>query len=688
MSETLTAIPIAPELLQLKTVHGQELADPYAWLRQRDDPRVLAYLEAENAYTTATMASTLALQEQLYGEMVGRIEETDCTVPIVRDDYFYYARTAAGLQYPIHARKRGDLKQPEEVLIDLNAMAIGRRYLELGALKVSPDHQKLAYSLDDSGSERFSLRIKDLATDELFPEVIGNTARSLVWANDSRVVFYATLDKNRRPYRVYRHLLGQDPRHDELMFEEPDERFFLSLFKTRSQRFLGIELGSKTTTEVHLLADSVPLGDAPSAPGAFQVLFPRRPGIEYQVDHHGDYFYLLSNEHGHNFHLLRVPCADPDLSRAEEILPHRPAVKLDSLDLFAQHMVIYLRADGLRRIQVFDLESGAEHYIAFPEPVYTLTEESNPNFQTTQFRFGYSSLVTPRTVFDYDLVQRRLELRKQTQVHNYDPSQYHSERILVSAEDGTAIPISLVYRGNLELDGQRPLLLYGYGAYGAAIEPSFSSNRLSLLDRDFIYAIAHVRGGGELGRHWYDEGKLFKKKNTFTDFVAAARFLITQGYTAADRLAIRGGSAGGLLIGAVLNCHPELFRVAIAEVPFVDVLNTMLDPAIPLTVLEYEEWGNPAEREVFDYIRSYSPYDNLAAQGYPHLLITAGLNDPRVQYWEPAKWAAKLRRLKTDVNRLLLKVDLEVGHRGASGRYDALREEAFKLAFVLDVLGS
>lgn len=692
MQRALIDSPVAKENPQITRIHDIDLVDPYAWLRDRKSPDVISYLEAENAHTATVMAHTGALQNQLYEEMVGRIQETDCSVPVRIDDFFYYTRTEAGLQYPIYGRRQGHPDAPEEILLDLNRMAAELPYLELGVFKISPDHRFLAYSLDEDGSERFVLRIKDLVRGKLLAERIDNTAATLIWSNDNETLFYATLDAHRRPNKVLRHVLGDKPTDDRLMYHEQDERFFLGLFKTRSRRYLGIELASKITSEVHLLEDVPPAAGTEGRnrlAGDFTVLFPRRQGVEYRIDHHEASFYVLTNDRAQNFRLLKAPVGSQALDDTQEIIPHRSDVKLEGIDLFRHHMVVYQRREGLRHIEIWHLEQGEIHDLSFAEPVYTVWPESNPSFDTSLLRFGYSSLVTPKTVFDYDMEKRERTLLKQVEVRGgYQQDHYTSERIFATAPDGERVPISLVYKGKLQHDGQRPLLLYGYGAYGMSIEARFSASRLCLIDRGFVYAIAHVRGGGEMGRPWYDQGKLLNKKNTFSDFIAAAEHLVAAGYTSRDRLVIRGGSAGGLLIGAVLNQAADLFKAAIAEVPFVDVINTMLDPSIPLTVVEFEEWGNPQERELFDYIRSYSPYDNVTVQAYPHLLITAGLNDPRVQYWEPAKWTARLRQLKTGNHRLLLRIDMDSGHTGASGRYDALREEAFKQAFVLDVLGA
>jgi oligopeptidase B len=673
--------PVAREIKRVEAIHGEIRVDDYFWLRDRADPDVLGYLEAENRYTSAVMRHTEGLQEQLYQEMRGRIKETDLSVPEPLDHYFYYTRTWAGGQYPIYCRSQGSVDGPEEILLDQNALAAGHPYFRVGASEVSPDHRLLAYSVDTSGAEEFTLYIRDLATGELLAESISKTGHGVAWANDSRTLFYIVLDEARRPCRLYRHRLGSNPSEDVLVYYEADPSFFLDIGRTRSRRYLILDASSHSTSEVRFVS-----ADRPEEP--FRLIQPREPGVEYSVTHHADHFYITTNDTAPNFRLVRAPVADPAKEHWSSVLPYRPETKLDSTDAFRRHLVVYEREAGLRQIRILDLASGSEHLIPFPEPVYTVRQHSNPEFDTDLLRFTYTSLVTPSSVVEYDMEIRTWSVRKQAEVRGgYDPSGYRSERLLAPTSDGIRVPISLVYRLPLELNGSRPLLLSGYGAYGLSYDPVFSSNTLSLLDRGFVVAIAHVRGGEEMGRAWYEAGRRLQKRNTFTDFIAAAEHLIAEGYTRSDRLAITGGSAGGLLMGAVANLRPDLFRAVLAEVPFVDVVNTMLDASLPLTVIEYDEWGNPKEPLAYSYIRSYSPYDNVQAQDYPHMLVTAGFNDPRVAYWEPAKWTAKLRALKTDGNRLLLRTNMGAGHGGASGRYDFLRETAFKYAFVLDVLG-
>ena len=673
--------PVARVERRVHTLHGETRTDEYFWLRDRSDPEVIAYLDAENRYTGAVMRHTEALQEQLYQEMRGRIKETDLSVPERVDDYFYYTRTEAGGQYPILCRRRGSLDAPEEILLDQNPLAANHAYFKIGVSEVSPDHRLLAYSVDTSGAEEFTLYVKDLTTGRLLAESIGNTSVGVTWANDSRTLFYTLLDHASRPCRLYRHTVGTSPTTDALVYFESDESFFLDINRTRSRRYLLLDIASHSTSEVRFL-------DADEPEGVFRVVQPREFGVEYSVEHHDERFFITTNDSAPNFRLVQAPVASPSKANWSPVLPYRPDIKLDETDAFRSHLVIYERQAGLRQIRVMNLVSGEEHLVPFPEPVYTLRAHENPEFETTLLRFTYTSLVTPNSVVEWDLAERSWMVRKQTEVlGGYDPSLYRSERVFATARDSERVPISLVYRAPLKLDGERPLLLNGYGAYGLSYDPSFSSNTLSLLDRGFVVAIAHVRGGEEMGRPWYDGGKLLNKRSTFTDFIASAEHLVAAGYTSSDRLVINGGSAGGLLMGAVTNLRPDLFRVVLAEVPFVDVVNTMLDASLPLTVIEYDEWGNPNDRTAYDYIRSYSPYDNIEAKDYPNMLVTAGLNDPRVAYWEPAKWTARLRATKTNANRLLLRTNMGAGHGGASGRYDFLREIAFKYAFVLDVLG-
>jgi oligopeptidase B len=673
--------PVAEMIPKLDIVQDEQRTDNYFWLRDKSNPKVIEYLEAENRYTEAVMKHTEPFQEQLYQELLGRIKETDLTVPEKLDDYFYYTRTETGKQYRIYCRKQGSLDAAEEILLDGNALAEGHDYMAIGAYEVSPNHQLLAYAINTTGDEKFTLRVKNLSTGELLPDEVPNIYYGVEWANDNQTLFYTTLDDTKRPYKLHRHKLGSDSQEDALVYHETDESFYLHLGKTRSNAYLLMNLESNNTSEVHYLEADDPTGD-------FKVFQPRRREVEYSVEHHSDRFLIVTNVDAKNFKLIEAPVDAPSEANWKEVISHREAVKIDGVSPFQNHLVVYERENGLKQIRIFELATNEVHSVDFPEPVYTFWGGGNREFNTNILRFHYSSFITPNSVFDYNMDAKTRELKKQEEVlGEYDPSRYESQRIFAEAADGTEVPVSLVYKKGMTQDGNNPLLLIGYGSYGISIDPNFASNGLSLLDRGFIVAIAHIRGGGEMGRPWYESGKLLNKKSTFTDFITCAEHLIAENYTTSDKLVIQGGSAGGLLMGAVMNIRPELFKAVLAHVPFVDALNTMLDASIPLTVIEYEEWGNPNEKPYYDYIRSYSPYDNIEAKNYPNLLVTAGLNDPRVHYWEPAKWTAKLRASKTDSNRILLKTEMGSGHGGPSGRYDALKETAFEYAFILDVLG-
>ncbi|MCJ7458615.1 MAG: S9 family peptidase [candidate division Zixibacteria bacterium] len=672
---------IAEKIPKVDTSFGDIRVDNYFWLRDKNNPEVIKYLQAENKYTETVMKPTEKLQEKLYLEMLSRIKETDLSVPEKIDDYFYYTREEKGKQYKIYCRKKGSLDAKEEILLDANELAKGHNYLDVGVYKVNPDHQLLAYSIDTTGAEDFTLYFKDLNTGKVLADVIPNTSYSAEWANDNKTVYYNTLDEAKRPYKLYRHTLDTDPKNDALVYHEKDEAFNLDLKKSKSKAYLFMVLESETTSEDWYLDASHPDGD-------FKIIQPRQHEMEYSVEQHGDKFYILTNDNAKNFKLIEAPIDNPSKENWKEVIPPADSVKLDNIEVFKNHLVVYERERGLKKIRITNLTDNQVHYVDFPEPVYTFWPERNPDFNTNLLRFDYTSLITPRSVFDYDMDKRTRELKKQDEVlGGYNPSLYQSERVFVKASDGTLVPISLVYKKGMARNGKNPLFLYGYGAYGISSESYFSSNRLSLLDRGFIYAIAQVRGGGEMGRYWYEQGKLLNKKNTFTDFIACAEHLIAEKYTSKDDLVINGGSAGGLLMGAVTNMRPDLFKAVIADVPFVDLINTMLDPSLPLTVIEYEEWGNPQEKEYYEYMRPYSPYDNIQAKAYPNILITTSLNDPRVSYWEPSKWTAKLRALKTDDNLLLLKINMGAGHGGSSGRYDYLKDIALEYAFIFKVLG-
>lgn len=679
--DLLPTPPLALKEPKQLELHGDVRIDNYFWLRERNDPAVLAYLQAENDYTTAAMRHTETLQEQLYQEMRARLPETDLSVPDRIGAYFYYQRMEKGQQYPIYARRYQTMEGVEETLLDVNLLAEGHLFAAIGNYEISPDHSLLAFALDTAGDETFTLYVKDLQTGELLNEQIPNTYYGLAWGNDNQTLFYTVLDPAKRPYQVYRHRLGTDPVTDELVFHEADERYHIGLEKSKSQAYIFILCESNLTHEVWYIP-----ADAPDAHPT--VIEPRQRGIQYSVTHHGKHFFITTNEDALDFRVLTAPVASLSRTGWQEFLPHRPGVLVQGTEAFQRHLVVYEREHGLRQVRIINLESGADYRVEFPEPVYAFARSENPDFTSHQLRLVYESLVTPKTVYDLDMDEGVLHLRKRDEVlGGYDPANYVSTRLWATAADGVQTPISLVHRKEVQLDGTNPLLLRGYGAYGATWDPGFEANRVSLLDRGFVWAVAHIRGGSEMGRSWYLDGKLLHKMNTFTDFIACAEHLIAQGYTSPQKLVIYGRSAGGLLMGAVTNLRPDLFAGVIAGVPFVDVLSTMIDPSIPLTAMEYDEWGDPHIPEQYGYMRAYSPYDNVEDRAYPQILATAGFNDPRVQYWEPAKWVAKLRTLQRNPSRILLKTNLAVGHSGASGRYNRLRETAFEYAFLLDVVG-
>jgi oligopeptidase B len=670
--------PQALRAARVTRIHGRELTDDYGWLRDKDDPRVRAYLEAENAYTRAMMQPTEGFQDALYREMLARIKETDMGVPYRYGEYDYYSRTEAGKDYPIYCRKLRQADAAEHVILDANVLAEGHEFFSIGALAVSPDANLLAYSTDLTGFREFTLQVKDLRSGELLAERIEKT-RSVAWASDSATLFYVLEDSAKRAWRLYRHRIGGSD--DALVYEEADTRFSIGVQRSRSRAWIFLGSHSATTSEVYC----IPADDPTAAPRLFA---PRTPDHEYHVDHRGDLFYIVTNDLGRNFRLVSAPVADPAPENWTEVIPHRDDVMLEDVDLFARHSVVHERSGGFPRLRVADFDTGESHPVEFPEPVYSVYGTGNAEFDTDTFRFAYESLVTPDSIFDYDMKTRSRKLLKQEEIlGGYDAAQYQSELTYATAEDGTQIPVSMVYRRDRRLAGSQPTLLSGYGAYGFPSDVHFSSTRLSLLDRGVIYAIAHVRGGGEMGKKWHDQGRMLYKKNTFEDFIVAAEHLVARSYTSSQQLAIEGGSAGGLLMGAVVNRRPDLFCAVVAEVPFLDVINTMLDASLPLTTGEYEEWGNPQDPEFFEYMLSYSPYDNIERKAYPAMLVETSLNDSQVMYWEPAKYVAKLRSIKTDSNPLLLKINMGAGHGGASGRYDYLREIAFTYTFILWQLG-
>lgn len=663
-------------------IHGDVRVDDYYWLRERDNPEVIEYLNQENSYAAQALAPIKDFEQKLFAEIKGRIKQNDLSVPYKRDDYFYYTRFEAGKEYPIYCRKLGSLDAAEQIMIDGNLLAQGHEFFSIGASAVSSGQDLLAYATDIQGRRIHTVYIKNLTTGALLPDVIANVSESLAWANDNRTLFYGKQDDTTlRQYQIWRHIVGTDPSDDQLVYQEDDETFSAYIYKTKSKKFLLLVSAQTISHEYRYLDADAPLGE-------FKIFLPRQRGHEYQIDHIADRFIIRTNDQARNFRLMATPVARPEREHWRELIPHRDEVYLGDFDLFKDYLVLEERARGLTQIRVVPWSGSGGHYLEFAEPAYRAHLGANMEFDTNIVRFDYTSMKTPQSIYDYDMATRQRTLLKQEEVlGGFNADDYVTERLHARAQDGTEIPLSLLYRKGLKKDGRNPTLLYGYGSYGVSIDAAFQSPRLSLVDRGFIYAIAHIRGGQELGRQWYDDGKLMKKQNTFSDFIAAAEFLIGQSYTKPDKLFAMGRSAGGLLIGAVSNLRPDLFKGMVAEVPFVDVVTTMLDASIPLTTGEYDEWGDPNQKEFHDYMLSYSPYDNVARKKYPAMLITGGLHDSQVQYWEPAKWAAKLRELNSGDNKILLKTNMEAGHGGASGRFRRHQETAFSYAFLLDLAG-
>lgn len=667
-----TAPPVAERKPVRTVLHGDERIDDYAWMREKGTAPVTEYLEAENAYADTTLAPLKPLQQRLYGEMLGRIKEDDETFPYRQGGWHYFSRTQAGKQYATHYRRASD-ETPEQLLLDLNAMAEGHSYMGLGAFQPSPDGRFLAYSTDTTGFRVYTMRIKDLESGQHLAFEVA-AAGAIAWADDNRTIFYTVDDAAKRPYRLYRRDLVTSA--EALLYEEADEMFRIAVHRSRSGGYLFLTVSSHTTTEVRYL----PAG-APSAP--WRLIAAREHDHEYYADHRGAHFYLLTNDTGRNFRVARVSATSPDRANWEEVVAHRDAVMLEDLDLWANHMVLSERAEGLQRLRVIRLESGATHEVSFPEPVYTVATGPNRTWDTPVFRYAYQSPVTPPQVIDYNMDTREAVVRKQLEVPDYDPSGYEAERIWIPARDGTSVPVSIVSKKGAPRDGAAPLLLQGYGSYGINYPLAFNSNRASLLDRGVRVAVAHIRGGGELGKPWHDAGRMHTKLNTFTDFIDVAEALIERRYTGRDGLIATGRSAGGLLMGTVMNMAPDLFHAIVAGVPFVDVINTMLDASLPLTVGEWEEWGNPNLEADYRYMKQYCPYTNIEVRDYPALYVKTALNDSQVMYWEPAKWVAKLRATGANVHPIIFRTDMGAGHGGASGRYDYLREVAEEYAFIL-----
>ena len=662
--------------------HGHVRVDDYYWLRERDNPEVIRYLNDENAYAAKAMAHTQEFEKKLFEEIKGRIKQTDLSVPYKRDDYFYYTRFEAGKEYPIYCRKLAALDAPEQVMLDGNALAEGHEFFSIGGSAVSSGQDLLAYATDTRGRRIHTTYIKSLTGGAVLPDVIANVSENLAWGNDNRTLFYGKQDETTlRQHQIWRHIVGTDPAADQLVYQEDDETFGVYIFKTKSKQYLLLVSAQTITHEYRYLDADEPLGE-------FKIFLPRARGHEYQIDHSADRFLIRTNDQAKNFRLMATPVAQPGREHWREIVAHRDDVYLGDFDLFKDYLVLEERARGLTQIRVVPWSGSGAHYLEFAEPAYRAHLGANMEFDTQIVRFDYTSMKTPQSIYDYDMDTRQRRLLKQEEVlGGFNTDDYVTERLHARAADGTEIPLSLLYRKGLKKDGQNPTLLYGYGSYGVSIDAAFASPRLSLVDRGFVFAIAHIRGGQELGRQWYDDGKLLKKQNTFSDFVACAEFLLSERFTNSEKLFAMGRSAGGLLIGAVSNLRPDLFKGVVAEVPFVDVVTTMLDASIPLTAGEYDEWGDPHRKEFYDYMLSYSPYDNVAKKNYPAMLITGGLHDSQVQYWEPAKWVAKLRELKSDHNPVLLKTNMEAGHGGASGRFRRHQETAFSYVFLLDLAG-
>ncbi len=662
--------------------HGHVRIDNYYWLREREDPEVMDFLKVENEYTKAVMAHTEALEKTLFQEIKGRIKQTDLSVPYRLDAYFYYTRYEEGKEYPIYARKKGSLDAPEEIMIDANVLAVGHEFFSVDTRTVSFGQDILAYAVDTKGRRIYTIHFKNLNTGELLKDIITDVTGNMDWANDNKTLFYSKQDPTTlRSYQIYRHVLGTESSEDQLVYEETDDTYSIFVFKTKSKKYMMIVSTQTLSHEYRYLDANDPNGD-------FRVFLTREREHEYQIDHFQDKFFIRTNDQAKNFRLMATPIEKTGKEHWQQVIPHRNDVFLENFEIFNDHLVLEERKGGLIQIRIIPWAGSGEHSLEFDEPAYHAHIDINLEFDTPILRFGYTSMTTPNSIYDYNMVTRdRVLLKQQEILGGFDSQNYITERLHAQAEDGTEIPISIVYRKGFKKDGQRPLVLYGYGSYGLSMDATFNSPRLSLIDRGFSFAIAHIRGGEEFGRQWYEDGKLLKKKNSFTDFIACGDYLVREGYTSREKMYAMGGSAGGLLMGAVINMRPDLFKGVVAQVPFVDVITTMLDETIPLTTSEYDEWGDPNKKEYYDYMLSYSPYDNVEAQFYPHLLVTTGLNDSQVQYWEPAKWVAKLRAMKTDQNRLLLKTNMDAGHGGASGRFKRFGEIAFHYTFILDLAG-
>jgi len=677
--EEIPTPPVAKKVAKTFTLHGDTRVDEYGWLRDKKSAETLAYLEAENAYADAMTKPLAGLQKKLYDEMLGRIKQTDMNVPSRKGGYFYYSRTVEGKQYSIIARRKGSLEAAEEILLDVNQLAEGKKFMSIGTTTVSDDGNLLAFSTDDNGYRQYKLHVKDLRTGKV-TENLAERVGSVEWAKDNKTLFYSTENDAKRSNRIYRHVLGGNA---EVIFEEKDELFDVWVDRSLSRDWLFLISDSKTTSEARL----IPAAKPEAAP---VVMVPRKTDHKYTPDHRGDLFYFLTNDAGINYRVATAPVASYAQANWKELVPYRKSVRIEGIDLFRNHMVVRLREGGLQHLEIYDLRETPmkSHRVAFPETAYAVFPSGNSEFDTDTYRYTYTSFITPSSVYDYGLDSRKQMLLKRTEVlGGYDPAKYKVERFFVPAADGAQIPVSIVYRKDLNPKGKNPVLLYAYGSYGSSQPPTFSPNRFSLVDRGVVYALANIRGGGEMGKEWHEQGRMMTKKNTFTDFVDVASFLVKNEYTTPEKLAISGGSAGGLLMGAVVNLRPDLFKAVLAYVPFVDVINTMLDASLPLTTQEYIEWGNPNDKDAYFYMKSYDPYWNVEKKKYPAMLVRTSLNDSQVGYWEAAKWVAKLRANKTDDDVLLLRTNMGAGHGGASGRYDKLRDDAADYAWLLTTLG-
>ena len=681
--------PVAKICPRELVAHGDIRIDNYYWLNERENPEVIEYLEQENMYQEMMMKDTEPLQKRLYDEILGRIKQDDVSYPVKRNGYYYYSRYEEGREYPVYCRRKDDMKNPEQILLDGNKLAEGHHYFDIGAYSISPDNRLLAYSVDTVSRRQYDIYVKRISDcdisssdDVMLPEVIRNTTGNMVWANDNETIFYSVKDESLRSCKIMRHKLNDDPANDELVYFEEDDAYSCFVGKSKSKKYIMIVSESTLSSEVRFL-------DADNPCGEFKIFQKRQHDLLYGIGHYGDDFYILTNADGaKNFKVMKTPVGNTGKENWVELLPHRDDVLVEDFDLFADYLVVEEREEGLVKIRIMSWDFKTDYYIDFGEPAYTAYSLGNPDFETTLLRYSYNSMTTPSSLYEFDMRERKsVLLKRQEIIGGYTPSCYVTERHWVSSHDGVMIPVSLVYKKGMRLDGGNPLVLYGYGSYGSSMDAYFSSARLSLLDRGFVWAIAHVRGGEEMGRQWYEDGKLLKKKNTFIDFICCGKYLVKEGFTNYDKMFAIGGSAGGLLVGAVANMVPEMWRGIIAQVPFVDVVTTMLDESIPLTTGEYDEWGNPNEKEYYDYMKSYSPYDNVERKDYPAMLVTTGLHDSQVQYWEPAKWVAKLREMKTDDNPLYLKTNMDFGHGGASGRFEGIKEIALEYAFILSQLG-